>query len=459
MNRSSISEAQDSAESSMATTSRRPPKICLIGVPLDCPNLGIEALFYGSVGGILHQFPDATVSVMDFAREGSRTTIEVGGRTVPINFVNIRFSKKFYLRNNIAVVLPLALLNRYLFPKWFRKRIIAGNPVLQHIEETDVFASINGGDSFSDIYGMGRLLYVWLPQILVLTARKPLVLFPQTLGPFKSWLARRIALSILQRANAVCSRDAIGLDYVKKLVANESENKYHFCFDVGFLVEPVRPSDVHIEEFANQAPGATLVGLNVGGLLTAGGYSGKNMFGLKVDYTRMIENLVSHLIERKGANVILVPHVHAEPWAGGDLESDDRACKELYEAMKERYPGRLSVLEGNHNAPETKFVIGRCDLFIGSRMHACIGALSLAVPAVALSYSDKFKGVWQTIHLERLVADPRELDESQILGVIEEAFENRRELRRQLLETMPRVKREIEDRLQKLLSLPAAGFQ
>ena len=456
MNPLSTTAVHDATDGHKTPASGRPLRICLVGVPLDCPNLGIGALFYGSVDGIVHRFPDATISVMDFAREGARTTIEVNGQSVPINFVNIRFSKKFYLRNNISVVLPLAVLNRFL-PKWLRKKIVAGNPVLQHIEDTDIFASINGGDSFSDIYGLGRLLYVALPQILILTANKPMVLFPQTFGPFKSWIARWIARSILLRAKAVCSRDATGLNTVKELIGSQSADKHHFCFDVGFLVEPVAPSDVDIDNFKNKVSGTALVGLNVSGLLTAGGYSGKNMFGLKVDYTRMLKNLVSHLIEQKDANVILVPHVHAEPWVGGDLESDDRACKELYEAMKDRYPGKLFVLEGNHNAPETKFVIGQCDLFIGSRMHACIGALSQAVPAVALSYSDKFKGVWQTIHLEQLVADPRELDEPRILRIIEEALENRQQLRQHLIDTMPGVKREIEDQIQKLLTSPAVG--
>src|SRR5207302_7263774 len=138
-------------------------------------------------------------------------------------------------------------------------------------------------------------------------------------------------------------------------------------------------------------PGAPLVGLNVSGLLNYGGYSGKNMFGLKIDYAAMIRTLLAYLIVEKGARVVLVPHVHGTPGRSGDFEGDQRVCSQLYEEMKYKYPGKLFVVQEIRTTPEIKYVIGHCDLFIGSRMHACIAALSLKVPAVALSYTDEFK--------------------------------------------------------------------
>src|SRR6266404_970761 len=384
-----------------------PINICLLGVTFDSPNLGVGAILNKYVGGILRCYPNANISVLDYGRESFRRTLDLDGRTTSVEFVNMRFSKKLYLRNNIAFLIFLAFLNRYIFPQWLQNKIIHGNPVLRHVRDTDVFASIAGGDSFSDIYGLGRLLYETLPQFLVLLMTKRLVLFPQTLGPFKSWLAHRIAHSILSGAMFVCSRDALGIKSLEGLVDNPSDSKYRFCYDLGFLLEPVRPAGIDLNGLLVKTPGTPLIGLNVSGLLNSGGYNGKNMFALKIDYASMIRNLLAYLIAEKGTRVVLVPHVHGEPGPAGDFESDECACTQLYEAMKETYPGKLFVVQGIRTTSEIKYVIGHCDLFIGSRMHACIAALSLEVPAVALSYSDKFRGVWQSIDLQELIADPR----------------------------------------------------
>jgi colanic acid/amylovoran biosynthesis protein len=385
-----------------------PVKVCLLGVTFDSPNLGVGALLYGAVGGILNCYPNAVISVLDYGRQRFRRTLVLHGRTTSIEFVNMRFSKKFYLRNNIAFLILMAVLNRYLFPKWLQNKIIQGNPILRHLQETDVVASIAGGDSFSDIYGLVRLLYETLPQFLVLLMGKRLVLFPQTLGPFKSWISQRIA----------------------------------------------RPHGIDLGNLVERRAETPLVGLNVSGLLNSGGYSGSNMFGLKVDYPAMVRRLVEYVISEKGARVLLVPHVHGEPGSSGDLESDERACSQLYEELKAKFPGKLFLVEGIRTTPEIKYVIGCCDLFIGSRMHACIAALSLEVPAIALSYSDKFKGVWQSINMQELVADPRQLDEREIIRVIGEAFEKREQLRQQLRQTIPNVKQQIIVRLQEILAIP-----
>jgi len=216
----------------------------------------------------------------------------------------------------------------------------------------------------------------------------------------------------------------------------------------------VRPHGIDLGNLVERRAETPLVGLNVSGLLNSGGYSGSNMFGLKVDYPAMVRRLVEYVISEKGARVLLVPHVHGEPGSSGDLESDERACSQLYEELKAKFPGKLFLVEGIRTTPEIKYVIGCCDLFIGSRMHACIAALSLEVPAIALSYSDKFKGVWQSINMQELVADPRQLDEREIIRIVGEAFEKREQLRQQLRQTIPNVKQQIIVRLQEILAIP-----
>ena len=177
-----------------------------------------------------------------------------------------------------------------------------------------------------------------------------------------------------------------------------------------------------------------LVGLNVSGLLYMGGYTRDNMFGLRGDYRQFSRDAVQRLIE-KGATVLLVPHVF-----GHDGETDTAACEQLYAELKDKYPGRLALLRGDYNQHEIKYVIGKCDLLIGARMHACIAAVSQCVPAVCVAYSDKFIGVMGAIGVDSIVADARKLDENEMLAFIENTLDGRAAIREQLSRQMPEVK-------------------
>jgi polysaccharide pyruvyl transferase WcaK-like protein len=410
-------------------------KVCLLGASFDVGN-GVRALTLGTIQCILHSNPEAQISLLDYAKEGREVNLPWGGRMVAVRVINLRFSKKFYLANNVARLIATSLLLR-LVPSGIRTKIIHRNTWLQHIHDVDLIASIAGGDSFSDIYGIGRFLYVSLPQLLAISMGKRLILLPQTLGPFRSGLARVIAKYILSRADTIYSRDHDGLKSAAELLGVKSvAGKLKFCYDLAFVLEPAAPTCADPFELpAKKADGPCLVGLNVSGLLSMGGYNRQNMFGLRVDYNELNRGITRLLLEQKNAIVLLVPHV-----VGTGLECDSPACEALYAELKDRYGDRVKMVSGDYNQSEIKYIIGQCDFFIGSRMHACIAAVSQCVPAVSIAYSDKFAGVMQTLGAELLVADARKRDQTEILRTVDQAFEGRREMRRQLELKIPHVR-------------------
>ncbi len=76
---------------------------------------------------------------------------------------------------------------------------------------------------------------------------------------------------------------------------------------------------------------------------------------------------------------------------------------------------------------EIKGVIGLCDFFIGSRMHACIAALSQRVPTIGVAYSKKFSGVFESIGLGDMVIDARFINVDQAINKILEFFKMKKE--------------------------------
>ncbi|OGP16437.1 MAG: hypothetical protein A2V21_300915 [Deltaproteobacteria bacterium GWC2_55_46] len=400
--------------------------------------MGVGALAAGAIKCVKQWRPDADIAILDYAKRGEFYNLVVNGRDILVKLVNIRFSKKLFLPNNIALLIVLAAAARVIPFRRLRAKLIAGNSTLMELDSADVAASIAGGDSFSDIYGFGRFFYVCLPQILVILMGKPLVQLPQTFGPFKMGVTKAVAKFILQNSFAAYSRDRDGLTDVRALIGLRGDSeKVRFCFDMGFVVDPVKPERISVEgtELDGAEQATCTVGLNVSGLLYIGGYSMNNMFGLKVDYKRLIGEIIDFLIMKKRANIILIPHVF-----GGHRESDSEACATVYEELKASYGGRLSLLSGEYDQGEIKHMIGKCGFFIGSRMHACIAALSQGVPAVPIAYSRKFIGVMESIGVEGYVADPCTLDSDGVLRVVDKAFEERAEIAKKLKGEMPYVK-------------------
>src|SRR5271157_147824 len=268
----------------------RKMKIAVLGAAYDTGNMGVSALATGTLKCILQRFPDADIILLNYGKSGFTFPFRSSDKEVMIRFVNMRFSKRFFLPNNIGALAMLALLMKVMPSRRLRRRLIEGNPWLKEIVECDVIASIAGGDSFSDIYGMERLLYTSLPQILVLMLGKRLLLLPQTIGPFNGRIAITIARYILRRADLIYSRDYQGLHDAKSLIgAGHASNKVRFCYDVGFVVDPKPPSDLGLIGLpVGRKSGQLLVGLNISGLLFMGGLNRRNTFGLKVAYDEFV---------------------------------------------------------------------------------------------------------------------------------------------------------------------------
>ena len=411
-------------------------KILLLGATFATGNMGVGALTAGALTIVARRFPTVQAFLLDYGTEASKFSFEIGQDTLDVPLINLRFSWKIWLPNNIALLLLLSALALPLgrhAQHWIGRR----NRWLAAIDDADLALAVSGGDSFSDIYGMSRLFYVTLPQWLALLRGKRLVLLPQTIGPFDGRLARAMARPLMRRALAIYSRDADGVTETRHLLgANGIGIPARFCPDMGFVVEPRRPArenfgDLDLPDGMRQRPA---VGLNVSGLLLMGGYTRGNMFKLNLDYTKLVEELVALFVDARGADVLLIPHVF-----GDGAESDTHAVDAVHAKLSGRFAGRLHRARGSYDQNEIKHVIGRCDFFVGSRMHACIAALSQAVPAVGVAYSDKFAGVFATVGVPELVADPRRLDLEQMLAAVARAFDARSELRARLEATVPTV--------------------
>lgn len=412
---------------SQSIVSETTPIVALLGLTRNTENFGVRVLLTSAVESLAKADPSAEIVLFDYGYQPEVWTEQTPVGPKSIRLINLRFSWRLNLPNNVFRLVLAVMLSR-LLPVSVRERNWGRNPWLREILRARAHFSISGGDSFSDIYGMQRFLYVALPQVLVLLMQRPLVLLPQTYGPFDGWFARRVARYILKRSRTVFSRDEIGLDVVRE-VSGSLGAAVQVVPDIGLAMtpEPISPK-LHgwISEMKTRGP---LVGLNVSSLLYMGGYTGDNMFRLRENFPALIDALVEHLVVTLGARVLLVPHVCGGP---GSEEDESRLCQKLEDKFRKDWGDRVCSLNEQLNHRQMKAVIGGCDLFLGARMHACIAAVSQGVPSVCLAYSKKFAGVMKPLGNGVRVSDLRVATIPEILAVTTELFRHRVALRQEL---------------------------
>jgi polysaccharide pyruvyl transferase WcaK-like protein len=416
-------------------------KILFLGATPFIGNRGVSALTFGSLNLIFRFFPNSKVNILEYSKEPVSFKYSYDNKENEIKFICIRFSKKIFLKNHIAILIIFAIMKILIPFKFFSKMVFSLFPVLKEIDSGNIAFSISGGDSFSDIYGFRRFIYATLPQILIIFMKIPLIHLPQTYGPYNSKTSSVISKWILKNSTLIYARDLVSINYIKnKFKDNKISNKLHFNFDVGFLLEPIRPKNFKQYKIADYEKSKIIIGLNISGLLYVGGYTQNDQFQMGINYPLFIEDLIDWLIVKKNTIVFLIPHVF-----GNQLESDSKACSEMYDKLKYKYENKLVYIDEEFDSQEIKYIIGKFDLFIGSRMHSCIAALSQNIPAIGISYSRKFTGVYQTLNLHKLVIHPGKNSIKEVYKLIEDTMENRKNIEIQLMHEMLRVKNRLNN--------------
>jgi colanic acid/amylovoran biosynthesis protein len=423
-------------------------RVCLIGAKFDSGNMGVSALAASLVKLINANRKDAYISLLISNRSSSAQNLQVSpGKTISLPVVNYRLSPKAKMREHIFWIFLLACIQRVIPFRIIKDKVINTNPFLKALHKADFIGDIRGGDSFSDIYGYSTLLIGSMPAIIVLLLRKKLVLLPQTYGPYNSFLGKYIAKYILHRAHHVLSRDKAGSLYLHSILNSNRAQIITFCPDVAFMLDPIKPAVASIDPPLPHSKRFHIVGLNVNGLMYIDAHKKENSFGLKMDYQAFAQKMALTILEKTDAHILFVPHTFSPPFA-----SDPDACIDVMKSLPHSYKDRIHLVSKIYDQAEIKAIIGSCDFFIGSRMHACIAALSQGIPTVGVAYSKKFAGVFESVGVEDWVVDGRFFEADTAVGQVMNYFQNRMEIKLKLQINTASVKDQIMATFKEILS-------
>ncbi|MFA9478211.1 polysaccharide pyruvyl transferase family protein [Phycisphaerales bacterium AB-hyl4] len=410
-------------------------KLCLFGAATGTGNLGVSALCQSALTALFREQPEASVTVFDYGRSRRRARMQVDGESRQYQVLGAVYSRRYYLPENLRLMQVAGRLG-LPFPVGVRA-----------IRAADAVLDVSGGDSFTDLYGDERFAAITLPKQLALDLGRPLVLLPQTYGPFRDPARRQYAAELVRGAHVAWARDQRSFELMKELLGDDFDPDRHRCgVDMAFALEPSRPENVpeRIVRWLTDRK-QPVVGVNVSGLLANPEKPGKR-YGLRADYRETVFQLVDRLLRETDTRVVLVPHVVTPP---GHYESDHSACQALADRFQKRADAadRLAVLTGIGEADQVKWVIGQLDWFCGTRMHSTIAALSSGVPAAALSYSDKTLGVFESCNLGSAVVDPRLHDTAETVDRLWQVWLQREQEQTRLRGSLPGVVTQARDQM------------
>ena len=338
--------------------------IGLMGAVTNNDNLGCVALTI-SLLRMLEEISDsnnATFEYFIFEDVYNEEKMREVARILSVPFSRLHSVPNYYVELTSAKAIA-----RSLYHTSRNKRSIDA------IRSCDCVIDLTQGDSFSDIYGQRRF-FLWSKyKELVLKYHVPLILGPQTYGPFMDRKVKETAKSIIEQAALVVARDTESAEFISEFADKEVVVGTDLAFHLPY-------------NWSRHTGDLIKVGINPSGLLSANKTEETKLNSdLKTDYDAFLDRIFSYLLDSGNYEVHVIPHVGDETQAFKGRDS------------------RLIVHSKFKNPVEAKNCISSMDVFIGSRMHATIAAISSGVATIPVAYSKKFSGLFNNIGYDNVV--------------------------------------------------------
>lgn len=347
-------------------------KIAIFGAPCNNTNLGCMALTYS----LIHLLEEISVEIEEefnyvvFEGTPDKNSTKIVEDKLNLNCGKICSYPLFYCKD---------LLRTITFAHHNIK-------LLEKLKECSVAIDMTQGDSFADIYGSERFNISTNIKRLVETSGVPLILGPQTYGPFLNQANKRKAGRAIRHAKIVMARDVISGEIVHDLSGRNAIVTTDLAFQL-----PWTPHD--------RKARFKKVGVNISALLVKNkAESTKTNFELKAEYDSFVYELLDWLC-KEDYDVYLISHV-----------AEDYIPSQQFHKL---FP-QTHLVDTFMTPMEAKSFISGMNVFIGSRMHATIAAVSSGVVTIPLAYSMKFQGLFELIEYKNVV-DLQKLSTKQAL--------------------------------------------
>jgi polysaccharide pyruvyl transferase WcaK-like protein len=297
------------------------------------------------------------------------------------------------------------------------RALLARLPLFRDFNRCDAVADVSGV-AFVDGRGLALLFYNVAVVLPGLFFGKPVHKLSQAVGPFNRLLNATAARFVLSRCASVAARGAISLEYLKKLGVRTAEKRA----DVSFALDvPDSLREIAQAEIESHVPGdknSPLLACSPSAVVRA------HCRSTGVDMTGVLAEVLVDLT-KSGVRVALLPHATDT----GIRKNDDMSVVlELQQAAR-KLGAELPVLDPRGDPRFARALIAYSTVFLASRFHSMIAALSQAVPVITVGWSHKYAEAAEPFGMEQYTLNYSQLTAANIREKIGDALSDQLSLK------------------------------
>jgi colanic acid/amylovoran biosynthesis protein len=266
---------------------------------------------------------------------------------------------------------------------------------------------------------------------LALWAGKPLYLLPQSIGPLRRRWERWLVGWLLARARLVMVRETLSL---KQLPVPPQSPRVRLLPDTAltFTGAPLAEATAWL-----LSQGIDLVQRPYLGLTAINWYAQNPAFPSQTAYEQALALAIQRFVEVCQGRAVFFPQV-----CGPSRDQDDRVAARRVAALLPGLGDRLVLIETTPEPALLKTAMGQMDVFLGTRMHSNLFALSGAVPFLAIAYQFKTQGIVRMVGLEQWVLPIEQASGGQVAEQLLALWQAREPVRAHLEAVVPPLKQQ-----------------
>lgn len=342
-------------------------------------------------------------------------------------------------------------------PKLYLSSFILKKEEARAFEEylsSDVIFSKGGSylyaenDSIRSSLSLVRMLY---PFVLAARYNKKMIIFSQSLGPvvgrFNNWLFRQVLLKV----DHIYLRESLCIDRYESVRSICDRKGRRVIPDTAFYLHDDDSSDAH-----ELLPIDRTV-FNVGFTIVNNDYKyikeKSELAAKKESYKNCIIDSIRFLVDRHSAAIHIFPQVLVDMSHEG--HNDLTLSQEIKASFAgTKYDKHINIYTMDLSPVQLRNLYGEMGIFIGTRLHSVIFALSVSVPSINIAYhGTKAQGILTQLGgMDRYVVDINTITSDELIGKIQDLYQNKEMIKAELADKVANLRVSLENAMKEILS-------
>ncbi len=413
-------------------------------------NKGDAAIVISLLEDIKSEFPEAKISISSLDPEDIGRYGKYKYYNNILNILRMESSKfffvsshrmrlilsKFLFRLGFKILHICILFNFYpyrIFPNELVKKI-------KSYKKNDLIIACGGGyllttskfNKLETILQVPNFLIFAYDFYMATLFNKPYVLYNQSIGPFFSKSHFLLVKPLLKKAKIIYPREKLTYERLKQYGLNNIALKSDAAFNLNSV------SCDTLNKYSFKAHSIN-IGITVRKWLDE--HSQKN-------YEHQILQFITKKLE-EDPNIVFyfMPQVIYEKGNDNDINVSLKIKKMIPQSLQ----GRVFIITDDLHPSNLKYIIGKMDYFIGTRMHSNIFALESKVKTIAIAYEPKTIGIMDMLGLSSYVIRMEEVTEKRLTKLFID-IKNDKEYINKLSERIPEIKKLSKSNISSIIS-------